>query len=216
MATLEQLTGRYKKLYHMAEGSSWESIRTHGLLSTSALLMLFEIKGEERERIECRWRRESIPITHAEHGTAMIRDQKPMPPDRLRPYLCGCTPSQWYKLLNGKVFFWVSKSRLNALLGARAYRERFHDVITFDSRLLVEHCNGSVKLCPFNSGSVLDRDPPMRCPASFRSIADYPWPPGDKPAVELTVECKLENVESLALSVDRYKGRELQENIWKR
>jgi hypothetical protein len=44
----ERLASRYPVLFHMAEDGSWESIRERGLLSTSALLDLFEVEAEER------------------------------------------------------------------------------------------------------------------------------------------------------------------------
>ena len=48
----ERLASRYPVLFHMAESGSWESIRECGLLSTSALLDLFEVEGGERITIE--------------------------------------------------------------------------------------------------------------------------------------------------------------------
>ena len=41
--TPEDMARKYPFLYHMAELSSWPSIQRHGLLSTSALLDLYEI-----------------------------------------------------------------------------------------------------------------------------------------------------------------------------
>ena len=38
----------YPRLYHMAHAGSWPMIQRHGLLSTTALLDLFEIGGERR------------------------------------------------------------------------------------------------------------------------------------------------------------------------
>jgi hypothetical protein len=79
----DQLSGdyvaeRWPKLYHMAEAGSWPSIECHGLLSTSSLLDLFDVQGEDRESIEAMRRPESVRITHPEHGEAWIRDNKPM------------------------------------------------------------------------------------------------------------------------------------------
>ncbi len=48
----------------MAEADTWDSIRKNGLLSTSALLDLYEIKGAQRYAIESDHRPESIPISH--------------------------------------------------------------------------------------------------------------------------------------------------------
>ena len=51
-------------LYHMAALGSWDSIRKHGLLSTSALLDLFEVSDNDRVVIEEGHRAESITIEH--------------------------------------------------------------------------------------------------------------------------------------------------------
>ena len=48
--THEEFVRRYPRLYHMAQVGSWPSIERNGLLSTSALLDLFQIKGEARKR----------------------------------------------------------------------------------------------------------------------------------------------------------------------
>jgi hypothetical protein len=62
------ITERWPRLYHMAEAGSWPSIERHGLLSTTALLDLFEISGPRREAIESARRPESVKITHPLHG----------------------------------------------------------------------------------------------------------------------------------------------------
>jgi Family of unknown function (DUF7002) len=72
------LIEKYPLVYHMAAVRSWSSIQHHGLLSTTAILDLFEVKADCREAIESRKRPESVVITHPQHGTATIRDQKPI------------------------------------------------------------------------------------------------------------------------------------------
>ena len=54
---LERLSFQYPTLYHMAEDGSWESIRRHALLSTSAILDMFEIEDQQRFAIESACRR---------------------------------------------------------------------------------------------------------------------------------------------------------------
>jgi len=103
--TKEELILHYPRLSHMAEDGSWESIKRFGLLSTTALLDLFEIDGSRRTAIESQRRPDSVPIRHCRHGTAVIRDQKPMNDSALIGCLEGMTTSAWYQLLNGKVFF---------------------------------------------------------------------------------------------------------------
>ena len=140
----------------MAEPESWESIRSYGLLSTSALLDQYGFGGERREAIEGLHRPELITITADGKRDAVIRDQKPMDNHGLLRALhgTGMTPEDWYRCLNSKVFFWVSKQRLHKLLNASAYRNLEHDVLTINTESLVkEHC-GSIVLSPINSGTV--------------------------------------------------------------
>src|SRR5690242_15628857 len=99
----------------MAEAGSWASIRERGLLSTTALLDLFEIEGAEREAIESVRRAESVSIEHPEYGTAWIRDNKPINETVLRRTLEGMTEAEWYRTLNGRVFFWLTTDRLDRL-----------------------------------------------------------------------------------------------------
>ena len=91
---LQRLISRYPTLYHMAEDESWESIRRHGLLSTSALLDRFEVEGGERFAIESTRRPEIVRVDHPEYGTALIRDNKPMQEKSLERCLVGMTPRE--------------------------------------------------------------------------------------------------------------------------
>ena len=120
--TIEELSGRFALLYHMAQLGSWPSVEEHGLLSTTALLDRFEVGGDERFRIESCHRPESITINHAVHGRAVIRDQKPMSDRSVRKALAGgLKPADWYRELNSRVFFWLTEERLNTFMNARAY-----------------------------------------------------------------------------------------------
>src|SRR5689334_2573014 len=103
----DELVRYFPNLYHMAEDGSWSSIRRHGLLSTSALLDLFEVSGTARASIESRRRPGSVEITHPIHGTVVIRDQAPISDAALTRCLIDMEPRQWYELLNDRVFFWL-------------------------------------------------------------------------------------------------------------
>src|SRR5262249_10557239 len=137
--TVDELSDRFPRLFHMAELGSWPSIRERGLLSTSGLLDLFEIDSVQRFQIESCHRPESVEILHKVHGRAVIRDQKPMSDSSLcRALGNSMEPAAWYRELNSRVFFWLSEDRLNTLLGARAYRHQRHDILLVDTRKLVE------------------------------------------------------------------------------
>ncbi len=168
--TVEEFCATYPRLYHMAEASMWPSIQRHGLLSTSALLDLYGITGTERKRIEHTRRPEFIAVTHAQHGQVLIRDQKPMSDATLAPVLDGMTPAEWYALLNERVFFWVSETRLAGLLAA--YRHRENLVLTLDTAKVMARHAAQTTLSPINSG-YSRRWAVRRGRETFRFIADY-------------------------------------------
>ena len=123
----------------MAAPDSWDSIRKHGLLSTSRLLDLFEVPAEDRYSIERQRRSANVILEHPIHGRAVVRDQKPLNEKKLQRCLNDdTTPEEWYTILNAKVFFWLDPERLKGLREARAYRDNPQTYLTLDTRLVVE------------------------------------------------------------------------------
>jgi hypothetical protein len=170
----DRFVRRFPRLYHMASFGSWPLIERHGLLSTSALLDLFEVKGAEREAIESQWRSATMGIAHPTHGSAVVRDQLPLRPDLLaRCLLDGLSPSDWYRVLNGQVFFWVDEDHLWTLRGAKAYRDAPQTIVEVDTAALLDRHLEDVRLSSINSGSIL-RGGAARGLMTFRSIADHP------------------------------------------
>jgi hypothetical protein len=172
--TPEQLANRYPKLYHMAADGAWPNIRKLGLLSTSRLLDLFDICGEQRADLEESRRPKSVLIESKKYGSATIRDQKPMSEKRLDKCLEGCTRRQWMLLLNSRVFFWLDLDRLKTLMCAREYEGRYHTVLTIDTASLVDNYSDEVTLCHLNSGCTSPYAF-ARGPHSFRHMSDYPF-----------------------------------------
>ncbi len=159
----------------MAERGSWPSIFQHGLLSTSALLDRWQISGEKRVAIEAERRPGNVVIEHPILGRAVIRDQKPMDDAGLRRCLQdGLAPTDWYRLLNARVFFWLTRTRLTRLLTARPYRHLEHDVLELDAAELVAAYRATITLSPINSGAT---KPFARARGrdTFLSITDYPY-----------------------------------------
>jgi hypothetical protein len=145
-------------------------------------------------------------ITHPVYGAAVIRDQKPMSESKLRQCLDDLTPEEWFVLLNGKVFFWVSRDRLQRLLDAKAYRDRKHTVIQLQTRSLVERYLPDVHLCPINSGSTLFI-PPRRGLQTFLPISEYALDPRKRePLVELAVDRGVPDVMEHVLTVEQWQG----------
>jgi hypothetical protein len=199
---------RYPRLYHMAALGSWDSVRRHGLLSTSALLDLFEIEGNQRTEIEAQRRPESRVIEHPEHGRAVVRDQKPMSESALRKRLVGIQPEQWYRELNSKVLFWPTAQRLHGLLTARAYHRQAHTVLVVDTKRLFERHLDRVRLSPLNSGSTV-YNPQKRGSDTFRSLTDFPFEErrrrGLQPVTEVAVQEGLLDIAELVVRVSDWE-----------
>ena len=152
----ERIAEIHPRLFHMAHISSWPSIAAHGLLSTNALLELFEVSDAERERLGHRHRPQCETVQHRTLGNAVIRDQKPMSDASLRKCLLdGLSPTDWYDTLNRHVFFWPTHSRLHRMTNARAYRKDRHLVIVVDTASLLARHLSDVLLSPMNSGCTI-------------------------------------------------------------
>jgi len=156
---------RIDRVFHLAEAGNWPSIREHGLLSTRALLDLAGVRGAERARIERQQRRQSMMLPNG----AVVRDQNPMPPAALARCLHGLTATQWYVLLNSKVYFWVDAERLDrqrrACGGAQV-------VLVIDAARLLERHGGRAAVTPFNTGNAR-RQPAARGNCTFVPYAAW-------------------------------------------
>ena len=207
---VDQLCERYPSVYHMATLGSWPSIQRRGLLSTSALLDLFEVAGDERQRIEATRRPDSVTITHATHGSATIRDQKPLHDSMLLRCLQGkATVEQWHRLLNSRVFFWVDETRLETLRKARAYRDERQTVIFADTRQLVQRYGPRIRLAHINTGATRsvfhyrDFD-------TFKTIEAF----DRRKVVELTIDYSVPDVADFVVRVENMGGTDEPEAIF--
>lgn len=206
---VKALIARYPRLYHMAEKNAWRDIKTKGLLSTSAVLDRYSVKGARRIAIEEKHRSEKVSI--GEPGDQVVlRDQKPMEPSRLAQALQdGITPTQWYKLLNNRVFLWAEETRLFGLLNARYYRALEHDVLTIDTASLMSVYEQTTWLCPMNSGNTFPI-PHFRGKSTFQRIAGYPTKVRSqapaKEVVEVVVDYSIPDIAKHVVEVRRIKG----------
>src|SRR4051794_38911413 len=96
---------RHPKVFHMAEAGSWEKVRRDGLLSTSALLDLYEVRGDERAAIEAARRPRGVTLRHpSTDEAAVVRDNIPLQEKFLEACLEDMTCEAWYRHLNARVF----------------------------------------------------------------------------------------------------------------
>lgn len=189
------LIQRHPKLFHLFDPVAWESISTRGLLSTTALLDSMGITGDERAAIEARRRPKIVHLQDATYGPISIRDQKPMKEGLLVKCLEGMTPTEWYQLLNRKVFFWTSLARLETFLCAGPYKGSSHGVLVVDTESLLASHLEEVSLCSINSGTTYFMNPAKRGPKTFLPVAEFGEARGSPRPAELTVEYSVPAIE---------------------
>jgi hypothetical protein len=210
----------FPKLYHVADGGAWPSIRTHGLLSTSALLDLYGVDGSERSAFESERRGTTMILKRDGQPDVVLRDQTPMSDKALIGCLDGMTPQQWYEILNAKVFFWTSTQRLQRLVTAKAGRDVAQLVLTVDTRSLLAAHRERMRLSGMNTGSTVRRPLP-RGLKTFLPIVDFPYEerrrtrsPSDA-LVELVVEGAVPDVMKHLIAVDEV-GPDRRVELWRR
>ena len=178
-------------------------VRPARTLSTTAVLDRYDIKGAERHNLESEHRAEKVAVGPP-GDQVVLRDQKPMAPERFRKALPDhVTPSQWYRHLNGMVFLWAQEARLHRLLDAQHYQGCEHDVLTVDTASLVKAYEPKILLCHMNSGNTFPK-PSKRDFGAFKSIADFPGPT-KKAVVEVVVEYAIPDIASFVIG-GRHSG----------
>jgi len=177
----DKLIALYPSVFHVAHAANWPSIRTYGLLSSKSLCeKLLKLPEDETNQIISSHR----PTARQQSGI-VFRDQKPLNESKLLSCLrgSGLTPSEWYCILNERVFFWTNRTRLNRFLSV--YKGEPCRVLEVDTAKLVERYEAQIELCHINSGATRMPDH-FRSKASFRPISQFPYSSKHKP-VELTV-----------------------------
>jgi hypothetical protein len=138
-------------IYHLAEAANLPFIRRDGLLSTKALLDMACMRGNERNRLESCQRLQHMRLPNG----VQVRDQRPMPANALDNCLVGMAPSEWYALINSKVFFWLDVDRMNRQCGAGEPRPQV--VLKVDTNRLLTQYAERIALSPINTGYALRR-----------------------------------------------------------
>ena len=136
-----------------------------------------------------------------------------MSPRSLERVLEDMTPEQWYLLLNRKTFFWATLERLKKMLNAGSYKNDDHDVLTVDTRKLAERHRDHISLSRINSGATFGYA--KRGSGTFKSIEAYPAIRRKADVAEIVVEYHVPDVVDFTLSVERWKGHDCLQTIWK-
>ena len=175
----------------------WPSVRAHGLLSANRLAAA---AGYDAAAM-----RTHRPAGLVLPSGARIRDQSPMPPRVLAPYLVdGLKPEDWYHLLNSQVFFWLDPERLNRQ--RRACGEAPQRALVVNAVRMLEKHGARASVAAINTGNAMRAAAPrgLSTFVPFERWARDAWasetvgrsgsrPPSSKP-VELTIEDAVEDI----------------------
>jgi hypothetical protein len=185
---LRRATQCFKHLYHIAEAENLASILKHGLMSTERLTEKAGIPQSERTALLRSHRQANV---HLPTGV-LVRDQRPMPPGTLAGALDdGLEPSDWYALLNGFVFLWPDRARMERHLSACGGRPQA--ILTFDGPALLDGLAAKAFVSPINSGNAC-RKAARRGRDTLVPYATWlrgGWPTGQRtrPPAELLFNC---------------------------
>jgi hypothetical protein len=187
LVTIEQLAEKYPRLWHIADPRNVPGILARGLLATSSLLDLLGVDDEVRRVRERERRPDDVVLQTGEHGTVVLRDQRPLSVARLRGgALTAGTIEDFLAFVNGRVFFWPTEERLSRMNGAPAYRDRPQLVFVVETLPLLTAHRLGLLLSRINSGSTV-RFAAKRSIATFERPEDYNWSAGKQHVAELTI-----------------------------
>ena len=171
--TPDELAARIPRLYHVTDRRSRALVETHGLLCANSLIDRFVDDVEERERLKSERRRDFLRLHDGADGYAALNDNIPLIFGKLTPKLDdGLTPTDWLRMLNGRVFFWPEPQERFFAAGRRGGRELL--LLTFETASLARAYAGRLDLAPINTGSAL-RDPARRGRRTFTPASSVTW-----------------------------------------
>jgi hypothetical protein len=179
-----------ERLYHLAEADNLPSILQHGLMSTERLLSLVGVPAAEHATLLRRHRPDAFRLSES----VLIRDQRPMPPAALaRSLRDGFEPADWYALLNGHVFLWPDRKRMDRQRGACGGRSQA--LLTFDGAALLDRFGAEAFMSLINSGNAR-RKPAPRGQDTLVPYANWlraGWPTGqrNRPPAEVLFRCPI-------------------------
>jgi uncharacterized protein DUF7002 len=197
---------RLDRLYHLAEEDNLASILEHGLMSTEQLLALAGVAEAGRAAMLRCHRPDNVRLS----AGVLIRDQRPMPPTVLARALDGgLEPGDWYALLNGFVFLWPDRDRMDRQRCACGDRPQV--ILTFDGPALFEAFGDRTFLSPINSGNAR-RKPARRGRDTFvpywRWLQEG-WPTGQRtrPPAEVLFGCGIPTRAPYLIDIARTSSR---------
>ena len=176
---------RFPVLFHVTDPGALPGIAARGLLSASALVVLYGVPEAERAALleADRGRGNFHSLSAPGLEGAVLRDQW-MPDAELSDALEGeyaGRPGAWRRMINDHVFFCLSEARANGL--AKVNRRRAQIVLAFDAAGLLATHGGHAWTTPINTGIGRTRfgNIAARSEATFQPLSSFPRPDRRRP-----------------------------------
>jgi len=155
--------------------------------------------------------RSEIVHLDAPFGPVTLRDQLPSRKDP-EPYLDGISVADWWRLVNGRSYFFVDPEDLQKLVDSYLARGIAQDVITLNTRRLLGDIADQVEVTTVSAGVFPRTAGPSRGPSTFQRIDAFT---GLLTKIkEVTVPVTVEVTDTAVVSVvSRHPKRESR-RIW--
>jgi Family of unknown function (DUF7002) len=190
---VDQLAERFPNLWHVTFAGGWDGIQRHGFLRT------IDVTPES-----CGKLRTAVTRVEAADGTQVVlRDQLLTRVDPTRS-LDGITPSQWWQLVNSRVYFFCRQRDVNTLVESYLGRHLPQEVIKLRAKPVLDVVADQVEVTTVNVGVFPRTKGPSRGRNSFVPLADYPAADTAK-IREITVAARVPFASSAVTSVVRHE-----------
>ena len=171
--TPDELAARIPRLYHVTDRRSRGLIEREGLLCARSMIERFVSDPEARDRLVSERRRDFLTLHDGPEGYAALNDNAPLVFGKLASRLDdGLSPTDWLRILNGRVFFWPEPQERFFAAGRRGGRELL--LLTLSTASLARAYEGRLDLAPINTGSAL-REPARRGLRTFTPASEVSW-----------------------------------------
>ena len=171
--TAEYLATSRPALFHTTDVSARAGIERYGLLSASELAALCGVQGDNAVELRERRRSQAITLPSSDGYEFVLRDQKPMSDKTLRKCLDdSLEPSDWYRAVNSRVFFFVHPNKVTQLQSAKATAGSKKLLLKIDTKSFLSKYYEVCEVTTFNVGFAL-RKPVRRSLRSFIPLRRY-------------------------------------------
>jgi|ERR1700722_2809055 len=181
--TPEQFLNRCKVICHVGPAGAWEQISKSGFRTAEQLILEADLSDEERQRLLCTPRRESVRL-RVRGEDVTLRDQSPLfaRKDVKSALDSGLDVSDWIHLLNQRVYFYTEQTPMQKLLDKYVQMDGAQDVVWLSPLKVLEAEGIELELAGQNTGAIARRSGPQKTADTFMPLFRFP----DRRPVEVT------------------------------